>query len=200
MMKLYYSNTSPYSRKVRVVIREKGLTDLVEEIPCNPFEEVPALLLANPLGKIPTLVTDSGDSIYDSPVISEYLDALDSEVTLLPSSGVERWQVLRWQALTDGILDAAYNVVMERRRPETEQSESWIQHWSLDIDRTVQQADVDLTKMSDTISLAQIGLGCSLGYLNFRLSEIDWQQDCPGLAQWYKEFVVRPSMIETMPD
>ncbi len=198
-MKLYYSNTSPYSRKVRVVIREKGLTDLVEEIPCNPFEEVPALLQANPLGKIPTLVTDSGDSIYDSPVIGEYLDALDSEVTLLPSSGVERWQVLRWQALTDGILDAAYNVVMERRRSEKEQSSSWIKHWMSDIDRSVRHADTDLAKMPENISLAQISLGCALGYLNFRLPEVAWQQTCPGLSQWYQEFVVRPSMTETVP-
>ena len=198
-MKLYYSNTSPYSRKVRVVICEKGLSDRIEQNLCNPFEVVPELLQANPLGKIPTLVTDAGDPMYDSPVICEYLDALDGKISLLPESGVERWNILRWQALTDGILDAAYNVVMEQRRPEMEQSSGWIKHWMSDIDRSVRHADTDLAKMPKNISLAQISLGCALGYLNFRLSEVAWQQTCPGLSQWYQEFVVRPSMTETVP-
>src|SRR3974377_2247191 len=121
-MKLYFSTTSPYVRKVRVVAIEKGLADRVELVAANPWPDPAAVVAVNPLGKVPTLVTDDGLALYDSPVICEYLDALAPAAPLLPRSGSDRWQVLRCQALCDGILDAAVAIVLERRRPEAERS------------------------------------------------------------------------------
>ncbi|HHS84345.1 MAG TPA: hypothetical protein ENK38_05385, partial [Gammaproteobacteria bacterium] len=97
IMKLFYSKTSPYSRKVRLVIHEKGLQQAITSVVCNPFDEVPELEAANPLGKVPTLIMDDGASLYDSPVICAYLDTLTPD-RLIPESGRERWNVLRWEA------------------------------------------------------------------------------------------------------
>lgn len=199
-MLLFYSNTSPYSRKVRMVINEKRLNERIELKLCNPFEEAPALRQANPLRRVPTLVTDDGYPLYDSPVICEYLDSLIRENRLIPESGMGRWEILRWEALADGILDAAYNVVMEHRRPKSEQSTDWVQRWEEEIIRAIQQAECDLDSMPKHITLAQIGLGSALGYLDFRLPEISWQESHPGVAGWYEEFRTRPSMVNTLPE
>lgn len=199
-MKLYYSNTSPYSRKVRLVIIEKGLNENIEQIPCNPFSDPVDLHEANPLGKIPTLITDEGTALYDSPVICEYLDTLSSEPKLIPASGTLRWQVQKWQALTDGIIDLAYNIVMERRRPQNEQSPDNLKRWQTAIVRAIAQTEIDVNQLPDTLSIAQLGLGACLGYLDFRLPEIDWREGRGNLARWYENFSKRESMIDTRPE
>ena len=199
-MQLFYSKTSPYSRKVRLVIQEKGLADKVKAFPCNPFDEVPALKAANPLGKVPTLITDNDFAIYDSPVICAYLDSLTPENRLIPESGMARWQVLRWEALADGMLDAAYNVVMERRRPPGEQSAQWIQRWETDIAHAIQQADRDMGDLPEVITLAQLALGAALGYLDFRLPEFAWRDGKTVINRWYDAFAMRPSMTQIRPE
>ena len=198
-MLLLYSNTSPYSRKVRLVVAEKGLTARVEQRVCNPFENVPVLSDANPLGKVPTLITDDGQVIYDSPVICEYLDTLSDDVPLLPRSGTDRWTIRRWEAMADGILDAAYAIVMERRRPAEQQSGHWIGHWTAEIDRAVQQADDDLKSLPPSLSLAHLAVATALGYLDFRLSGAGWRDARKALASWYAQFEQRPSMRDTRP-
>ena len=135
-MKLFYSKTSPYSRKVRMMIHEKGLQQAITSVTCNPFDEAPELGAANPLGKVPTLILDDGSPLYDSPVICAYLDTL-TPGRLIPESGRERWNVLRWEALCDGVLDAAYNIVMERRRDAQEQSAGWIAQWKTQVSRSL---------------------------------------------------------------
>lgn len=198
-MKLFYAKTSPYSRKVRLVIHEKGLNQAVTRIVCNPFDKVAKLEAANPLGKIPTLILQEGTALYDSPVICEYLDTLTPD-RLIPESGAERWNVLRWQALFDGILDAAYNLVMERRRNAQEQSADWVDQWKAQVNRSLNHIDTHFDSLPAQLSLAQLSLGATLGYLDFRLADLDWRNQCPMLTTWYRDFSIRASMQGTRPE
>ena len=200
-MKLLYSPTSPYVRKVRVVLREKNLQDSIEEIKKIPFENPPELLAANPLGKIPVLILDDGSSLYDSPVICEYLDSLTSELELFPlPESDERWTILRAQALADGIMDVSVAVVMERRRPESEQSESAIQRWQEQIRAGVKEAVNQLEGMPSNINIGHISLAIALSYLDFRHHDLQWRQySNMAMIDWHDAYCSRPSMHETEP-
>lgn len=197
-MKLYFANTSPYARKARMVILEKDLSGRVETIFQNPFEDSPDLKKANPLGKVPALVTDEGTTIFDSPVICAFLDSLAPKPPLIPADEA-RWSVLTGEALADGLLDSAFAIVMERRRPGEQQSEMWLERWESGIQRTIAAVDADLTSFVGDLTLAQIALGAALGYLDFRLPDIDWRSFNPAVAAWYVNFASRPSMKATDP-
>ncbi|WP_428686766.1 glutathione S-transferase N-terminal domain-containing protein [Roseibium sp.] len=197
-MKLYFANTSPYARKARMVIHEKDLEPQVECIFRNPFEESPDLKQANPLGKVPALITAEGQAVFDSPVICAFLDALTPEPRLIPDDGT-RWHVLTAEALADGILDAAFAIVMERRRPEEQQSPMWLERWETAILRTVSALEADLSAFTGNLNLAQIALGAALGYLDFRLPDIDWRTGDPKVSAWFAEFAERPAMKATDP-
>ena len=197
-MKLYFANTSPYARKARATIIEKGLEDRVETIFQNPFEDSVDLVAANPLKRVPALVDDAGTAIFDSPVICAYLDSLGEGPKLIPEGDL-RWTVLTGEAMADGILDAAFAIVMERRRPAEQQSEMWFGRWESAISRTLDTVEADLSGFEGKVSLAQIALGCALGYLDFRLPDLDWRPGRPDLASWFKEIEKRPSMQATVP-
>ncbi len=196
-MKLYYSPTSPYSRKVRMVAAEKGIQ--IENILANPFEENQELIAANPLGAVPTFITDKGIALYDSRVICAWLDNFKPEPKLIPDNET-RWAVLRSEALTDGILDAAFLMVMESRRSEVEQSDYWKQRRISAITRSLEVIENDFTPFEGDLTLAQIGLASALGYLDFRIGEIDWRKGRSKSSTWYENFSERPSMKETMPE
>ncbi|MEE9303661.1 MAG: glutathione S-transferase N-terminal domain-containing protein [Thiotrichaceae bacterium] len=207
-MKLYYSDTSPYSRKVRLVIIEKGLDDDIQKIKINPFEDNPELWAVNPLGKIPALELDYDETLFDSPVICRYLDRLSKTVTtplLIPSDGWSEWDILRWEALADGMTDAAYNLVMERRRPSAEQSKEWIARWASDIHRVLSEIESRIDELDNHFTLAQLALGAAVGYIDFRLAEMLYESVCPQVAKypaiqaWYEVFKTRSSMIATKP-
>ena len=198
-MKLLYSKTSPYSRKVRMMIHEKGLQQVITNVACNPFDEVPELEATNPLGKVPTLILDDGSSLYDSPVICAYLDTL-TPGRLIPESGMERWSVLRWEALCDGVLDATYNIVMERRRVTQEQSAGWIEQWKSQVSQSLDHVEASIDMLPNQVTLAHLALGAALGYLDFRLQDLDWRSQCSALATWYGEFSVRDAMQNTRPE
>lgn len=205
-MKLYYTQTSPYSRKVRLVIREKGLEKEIEEILVDPFQDDPELQAMNPLGKVPTLWLDDGTTLFDSPVICEYLDSLADGHSLLPATGRDRWLTMRWQALADGLTDATYNLVMERRRPAEEQSPAWIGHWSREIQRTLEECEEQIAELDGDLGLAQLAVGAAIGYLDFRVPELLYEAECPQVAAfprlyaWYGDFATRPSMVTTRPE
>ncbi len=202
-MKLFYSRTSPYSRKVRMMIHEKGLQQAITSTACNPFDEAPELKAANPLGKVPTLILDDGASLYDSPVICAYLDTLTPD-RLIPESSPdtnrEHWNVLRWEALCDGVLDATYNIVMERRRDIREQSAGWIEQWKNQVSRSLDHMEADIDTLPERLSLAQLSLGAALGYLDFRLQDLDWRSQCPTLTVWYGDFSAHDAMQNTRPE
>lgn len=203
-MKLYYSKTSPYARKVRLVIHEKGLQEQVEGILVSPFDDYIELRKFNPLGKIPTLLLDDGEVLFDSPVICHYLDSLSASMPLIPED--KRWNVLRWEALADGMTDSLYNLVMERRRPVEEQSPGWIAHWAGDVQRCLQEAERCLVELDDDVTLAHLALAAAVGYVDFRASELLYENECPQVAlcpellAWYESFKTRPSMLATRPE
>ncbi len=199
MMKLFYSNTSPYSRKVRIALLEKGLDSQVEYVLCNPFDAATELKSHNPLGKIPTLVLDDGCAVYDSPVICEYLDVIGPNIKIVPAGSNARLLVQMWQALADGIIDASYNIVMEGRRSKAEQSENWRDRWQQSIKNSLDHVEQQIKTLPNDITIAQISLGAALGYLDFRLPYVDWRNAHPETAVWFDRFAQRASMVKTAP-
>lgn len=199
-MQLYYSKTSPYSRKVRLVILAKGLDAQITGVLINPFTDVEELKAVNPLGKIPTLILDNGEVLYDSPVICHYLDSLSDTHPLIANNGWEYWTTLRWQALADGMTDAAYNLVMEKRRIISEQSATCMAQWSVEIHRALDKIETDIASLGEYITLAHLSLGAALGYLEFRLPEFLSTRDYPQILNWYHSFKNREIMVKTQPE
>ena len=199
-MRLLFSPTSPYVRKVRVTALEKGLADRITLQPADVFGDVSAVAPLNPLRKVPTLVLADGETLYDSPVICEYLDSLVEAPRLIPAAGAARWRVLRTQALADGIKDAAFATVMEGRRAEAQRSDEWVQRWGEAIARGVAALAGESAGWSgETFDLGQIAAACALGYLDFRLPQLKWRDGHGALADWYAAAAQRPSLVETAP-
>lgn len=198
-MTLFYSVTSPFARKVRIIAREKNLTGLITETLANPMENPAALLSANPLGKIPALLRDDGMTLYDSPVICAYLDSISNGPRLIPADGEPRWLVLRAEALADGLLDAAVSCMFETRRPSNEQSPAAIVRWKEQIRRAVLEMDKQLALLPTDLNLGQIAFACALGYLDLRHADIAWRAAAPALAEWFAAFEQRDSLRDTRP-
>lgn len=198
-MQLMISPTSPYARKARVVLREKSLENRIEEHFLNPHQDPAELLAQNRLGKIPVLVREDGSALYDSPVICEYLDALDGRPSLVPPDGEARWTVLRAQALADGIMDLAAATVMERARPQGEQSPGSMTRWREKIERAVAGIGEAVADTRGEIDLGRIALAVALSYLDFRMPEYDWRGERPELIDWHANLGARRSMEETTP-
>ena len=199
-MKLRYSPTSPYVRKVVATAIETGLESKIERIPTDVWDAGTDIAEDNPLGKIPALITDSGQILYDSPVICEYLDSLHDGANLFPSAGGARWTALRRQALADGILDAGVGRLLESRRPEGERSASWIERYRGVITRGLDFLEGEANDLLDRTTIGHIAIGCTLGWLDFRYAEDDWRADRPSLRDWYEDFSARLSMASTVPE
>ncbi len=200
-MKLLGSLTSPFVRKARVVLAEKKIDyDFVVDVPWNADTAVPRY---NPLGKVPVLVFDDDSTLYDSRVIVEYLDTMTPNKRLIPATGRERIEVKRWEALGDGILEAAATAFLEARRPPGERSPAWIERQRAKIAAALVVAAADLGENGwcggNAFSLADIALGCALGYLAFRFPDIDWRGAHPNLARIYDKLMERPSFAATVP-
>ena len=200
-MKLYTASTSPYARKVRVVLTEKKIEcDFIEE---NPWITETAIPQFNPLGKIPVLILDDGTPLYDSRVIVEYLDTVSPVSRLIPEPHRQRIAVRRWEALADGICDAALTVVREQKRPAGQQSKDWIdrqfQKMRLGVQELARELEDRPWCSGDAYSLADIATGCALGYLDLRHPAIDWRSDYPNLAKLADKLAKRASFAETVP-
>jgi glutathione S-transferase len=199
-MQLFYSPTSPYARKCRVVARERGLMADLEEVACNPQQDPPELQAKNPLGKVPALILDDGTALFDSPVIAEYLDGLGNAPALIPAAGAPRFKVLVAAALGQGVTDAAYNAAMEARRPEGERSPAAVARWRAAITRGLDHMMEHLQGLPGDLTLGHIACGAALGYLDLRHGDLNWRDGRDELAAWFKEFGARPSMRETDPN
>ena len=200
-MKLYHSPASPYVRKVMVMAQEAGLLDRIEVAPVTTTPMAPdaGVAAANPLKKIPALVTDDGMTLFDSPVICEYLDSLHSGTKMFPQ-GKARWEALRLQAAADGLLDAALLVVYESRfREEAMRNQAWVDGQLSKIDGALDAFEAAASGFGDRVDIGTISIGCALGYIDFRLGHRDWRASRPKLATWYKAFLARPSMDATKP-
>jgi glutathione S-transferase len=198
-MKLFVTPNSPYARKVRIVLLEKRIEcEMVEVDLSSPDSPVPAY---NPLGKIPTLVLDDGSVLYDSPVITEYLDKKTPVMHLIPVA--RRIEVRRWEALADGICDAAVAVVMENRRDPAKQDEQVIARQRTKVERALRALSEELGGnkwcVGNTFGLADIAVCCALAYLSNRMPEINWREMYPNLAALYAKLLQRPSFASTTP-
>jgi len=198
-MKLYHSSTSPFARKVRVLIREKSALAQVTEETASAMSDPQSLIEANPLGKVPALILKDGTSFFDSPLICEYLDAVLAGPPLFPAAGPERWRALRFQALADGIMDAAVSLVFEMNRPETERSEMWMGRWHRAVTRGIGVLEHEVSLLDGPLDIGSIATGAALGYLDFRHAAMDWQTGAPELAGWWRDLAKRPSFAETAP-
>jgi glutathione S-transferase len=203
-MKLIGSDSSPYVRKVRMVMAEKKLDyQFVEE---NVWAAESTIGQSNPLGKVPCLVMEGGEALFDSRVIVEYLDTLSPVGKLIPAMGRERAEVKTWEALADGVLDALILARLEANwaeRPKAQRCQAWI-------DRQMAKTHASLKAMSQGLgdkpfcagiylSLADIAVGCALGYLDFRFPEIDWRSNYPNLAKLQEKLMLRQSFIDSKP-
>ncbi len=201
MMKLIGSLTSPYVRKVRIVLAEKHISyDFEVDIPWNVGSHVSD---CNPLGKVPVLILDDGTTLFDSRVIIEYLDNVSSASRLIPKFNKSRVMVKRWEALADGITDAAATIFLERKRPDIQQSVDWITRQQNKITLGLKIAAQELNDkkwcQGNTFSLADIALCCTLGFLVFRFPEIEWRNTFPNLANLADTLERRVSFLETVP-
>ncbi|MGE3726828.1 MAG: glutathione S-transferase family protein [Candidatus Sericytochromatia bacterium] len=209
MYKLSGSLASPYVRKVRVLIEEKGLQSQVKlmTLALSPIAPDKALSAKNPLGKIPLLECPDGTLLYDSRVICEYLDGLSESPRLIPASGPERWSVLRLQALADGILDAGVLIRYETfLRPEAFRWAEWLIGQGQKVQAALDQLEQEVNSFSTTPDLGNIAVACAFGWLHFRkpLAALPGLQQplaeaWPQLQAWYEIFSQRPSLQATLP-
>jgi glutathione S-transferase len=200
MPTLYYSPTSPYARKARIAILESGLSALVEMLPTNPWDSDPQFVALNPLSKVPTLATEEGLVLYDSPVVCEYLDSLHEGPKLFPPGGLARWIALRQQALGDGIVDAAVLRRLDAARPAEQQSADWQARQRAAMDRGLDSLEADAAELGEgPPTVSSIACGCALGYLDFRFAGEPWREGRPQLAAWFERFSARASYLETAP-
>jgi glutathione S-transferase len=200
-MKLLASLTSPYVRKVRIVMAEKKLDYQMQLVdvwsPETPMQEY------NPLGKVPCLITEDGNRLFDSRVIAEYVDTLSPVSQLIPKTGRERAEAKCWEALADGTLDAAVTIIKEKQRSPAQQSQEWIDRQYGKIHAAIKHMEAELgTKsfcMGVNFSLADVSVGCVLGFLDFRFAHIEWRAESPNLDRLYTKLRFRQSFIDTEP-
>lgn len=197
-MKLRYGPLSPYVRKVMVVAYETGLEQRIERIPTKVWAPDTDIAKDNPLGKIPALVRDDGEALYDSPVICEYLDSLSPGAKLFPA-GPARWTALKLQALADGVLDAAIARRQESQRPAERQEKPLLERYANVMRRGMSALEAEAGGWGDALTIGQIAAGVACGYLDFRFAQEDWRPGRPRLAAWYARFAKRPSMQATVP-
>ena len=198
-MKLRHAAASPFVRKVMVVAHEHGLADRVELVPTtvSPVQANESLAPENPLMKVPSLTTDDGQVLFDSPVICEYLDSLAGGGKLFPASGAARWNALRQQALGDGILDALILCRYETTRPEDRRWAGWTDGQMKKAHQGL--AAIEGEDLAGPRTIGHVTIGCMLGYLDFRFPDDGWRNRHPKLAGWYEQASRLPSMQATKP-
>jgi glutathione S-transferase len=203
-MKLIGSLTSPYVRKVRIVLAEKKIEHhlVLDDV----WSADAKISQANPLGKVPCLVMEDGEALFDSRVIAEYADTLSPVGKLIPPSGRDRAEVKCWEALADGLLDAAIAVRLELTwagRSDEQRSQAWIDRHLAKMHAALQGMSAGLGSRQycsgGNFSLSDIAVGCALGYLDFRFPEINWRNDHPNLAQLHERLMKRASFQDTLP-
>ena len=199
-MELFGSAASPFVRKVRIVAIETGLGESLtwREMTTNPVDPNLGLAEANPLVKMPTMKTETGQALYDSRVICEYLDSLGGGPQIFPERTNDRWFALCQQALGDGIMDAAVSIRYEQNiRPNENRWDEWIEGQLGKIRRGLDRGEAEADTLDDTPHIGAIPWACVGAYLDFRFPEENWRRDRPTLANWYDSFSSRESMVLT---
>jgi glutathione S-transferase len=203
-MKLFGSHASPYVRKVRVVMAEKKLdyVFVTEDV----WAAETTISDSNPLGKVPCLVMEGAEALFDSRVIVEYVDTLSPVGKLIPAVGRERAEIKTWEALADGLLDAAILARLEATwtgRTKAQRSQAWIDRQMVKVHAAVKAMSTGLSDKPFCagihLTLADVAVGCALGYLDFRFPQVDWRADHPNLLRLYEKLMQRPSFADTKP-
>lgn len=201
-MKLHWGPNSPFVRKAMITAHETGIVEHITLVrsPVAMNKTNVHVMVDNPLSKIPTLVTDEGRVFYDSDVICEYLDSLHTGARLIPLAGAARWEVLRWNALGSGMLDALVLWRNERMRPEGHQSVETLLAYQQKSSATLARVESEIATLEDLpFSLAHIAIGCMFGYLDLRFADLDWRSDHRASSRWFDAFRTRPSVQCTEP-
>ena len=196
-MKLFFTPLPGYSQRVEIVAREAGVYDKLEIIPTNPFESPEALVAANPLSKVPTLVRDDGVPMFGGPVIYEYLDSFNTGTKLFPADPAKRWDALRIFGLGEGMFDAADLRVVELRREEGQKSQDWIARYQRAVDRSLDRLNEEAKKFT-SFHIGHISVAGALMWFDYlkaagRGDQTPWRPNRPVLAAWYEEAIKRPS-------
>lgn len=202
-MRLLYAPTSPFARKARISILELGLAGQVELVPTDPWT-AKTLRASNPLAKVPVLQLPDGVTLYDSPVICEFLDTYavmegirPEAGRLFPQRGPQRWRSLRRQALGDGFAEAIIRRFVELRRPAEQRSEAVLARQDAAIEAVLDVLEQEATSLFETPSIGEIAIACALSYYDFRYPEAGWRGGRSDLARWFAVFDARPSMQAT---
>jgi glutathione S-transferase len=196
-VKLYYSPTSPYVRKVVACAIIRGLDGRIEKHTTNPHASPTDLVADNPLSKVPCLITDDGLSLFGSQVICEYLDSLGEELPLFPAHGAPRWRALMFQSLGDGILDAAVPCRGEQGKPQEAARDAQIARFKMVINRALDTLEADPPHRH--IDIGSITVACALGYLDFRFASDEWRTGRVTLSSWYEAFAQNNGLAQTAP-
>lgn len=196
-MKLRWSPTSPFVRKVVVLMKEKGIEHLVEKEKSNPLSRDDRAATPSPLGKIPCLIADDGEPIFDSPVIMEYLDTEFDGPRMLPASGPDRWVTLRRQATADGMIDSMVTCFVESLKKPERQSGGIVAHNKAIVFSGIAAFEQQADEFSG-IDVGTISAAVALAFTDQTFPEVDWRADNPRIAAWFETFNRRPSMTETV--
>ena len=197
-MKLRFSSTSPFVRKVWVAALETGLAERIERVMVSPTNPEDVKSSPSPLGKMPCLVTDDGMVLFDSPVIMDYFNSLLDDLSLIPAKGTARWTTLRRQALGDGMIGCTVNIFVERMRKPERQSKGWMVHNKAAVDRAIHSLEAEIGDLADVIDAGTITLAVALAFVDMHFPEDSWREEHLKLAAWSNEFNRRPSMTATI--
>ena len=202
-MILYYTDRSPFARKVRTVIHHHGFVDDVKLLYSMPTERKPDLMAKNPLGKIPVLVTADKNSVIGSSVICQYIDGIGHGPLLIPTGRENRIAVLYLEALADGIMESSVTMMLEAWRPKEHQWPGQFDKQTDNIIRTLEVLENQASFIKQPLSLAHFAIACAIDYIHHRLPAIgieqNWLENHPKLSAWYADFCKKPVMIETLP-
>ena len=196
-MRLFHSPTSPFVRKVMACAVARGVHAQIEKVSTDPWSSPPALLAHNPLAKVPCLVTDDGLALFDSRVICEYLDSVGGDAPMFPPQHAARWRALKFQAVGDGIMDAAVLARNESARPREDARDGVIARQKDAIARALDL--LESGPPATHIDIGSITVACALGYLDLRHAALRWREARPRLARWHAELSATPEMTETAP-
>ncbi len=196
-MRLFHSAASPFVRKVMACAVTREIEGQIELVPSNPHVSPPDLIAANPLSKVPCLVTADGVAFFDSPVICEYLDSVGDALPLFPEHGAQRWRALRLQALGDGVMDAAVLRRMEGARPPEAARDAVMARQKEAVTRALDALEAE--PPAKHVDIGSLSIGCALGYLDFRFAHEPWRAEHPALAAWFAALAAEPGMARTGP-